>query len=137
MIKSVATSFEISLAAEVQSLNFNRWLTDFAYGALSLKGFFSAEIIPPDLAPSETEQEQKLSVVWSVIHRFDSEETCSVGVVSFICMPALVKQFTWWLLPNAKETAQTTKIERNGTTIVLAMFLLEVVALSYLVSVIK
>jgi antibiotic biosynthesis monooxygenase (ABM) superfamily enzyme len=82
MIKSVATSFEISSAAEVQSLNFNRWLTDFAYGALALKGFFSAEIIPPDLAPSEFEQEQKLPAIWSVIHRFDSEEACSTWLNS-------------------------------------------------------
>jgi len=325
MIKSVATSFEISSAAEIQSLNFNLWLTDFAYGALALKGFFSAEIIPPGLAPTETEQDQKLPAIWSVIHRFDSEEACSawlnsterksqldglasefqgqvkecaaraslsehgssvvaietyvapgkedryfqwkrkleatqssfpgykgsylqapvpgrdnywssilhfggtdalefwlhseqrlalvaeneefeaatrlqvigstfpgweptitgkpvtpawktaclvvlalypilvvqrhyfvpllnglnmalavaisslcsVGVVSFICMPTLVKKFTWWLLPSTTETAQTTKIERIGTTIVLAIFLLEVVVLSYLVSVLK
>jgi hypothetical protein len=82
MIKSTATSFEIASAAAVQSLNFNRWLTDFAYGALALKGFFSAEIIPPDLAPTETEQEQKLPAIWSVIHRFDSDEACSAWLNS-------------------------------------------------------
>lgn len=321
MIKSVATSFEIASVAD-QSLDFNRWLTDFAYGALALKGFFSAEIISPDIAHSESVQEQKRSSIWSVIHRFDSEEACSawlnssdrksqldslaaefhgqvkecpasaslsehgssvvaietyvapgkedryfqwkrkleatqssfpgykgsylqapvpgrdnywssilrfdgadalefwlhskqrmalveenkefeaatrlqvigstfpgweptitgksvtpawktaclvvlalypilvvqrhylvpllnglnmalavaitslcsVGLVSFICMPALVKKFTWWLLPSTTETAQTAKLEKRGTIIVLAIFLLEVVVLSYLVS---
>ncbi|MFA7335291.1 MAG: hypothetical protein WC028_00800 [Candidatus Obscuribacterales bacterium] len=325
MIKSTATSFEIASTDKVQTSDFSRWLTDFAYGALALKGFFSAEIIPPEIAPSEIEEDEKLSAIWSVIHRFDSEETCSVwlnsperksqldslaaefkgqvkelaasaalsdhgssvvaietyvapgkedsyfqwkrkleatqssfpgyrgsylqapvpgranywssilrfggtedlefwlhskqrlalveenkefeastriqvigstfpgweptisgkpvtpawktaclvvlglypilviqrhylvpllnglnmalaiaitslcsvGLVSLICMPFLVKKFTWWLLPAATETAQTAKLERNGTTIVLAIFLFEVSILAYLTATLK
>ena len=325
MIKSVATSFEIASADKVHSSDFNRWLTDFAYGALALKGFFSAEIIPPECASSEIEEDENLSAVWSVIHRFDCEEACvawlnsterksqldglaaefqgqvkelaasaslskhgssvvaietyvapgkedsyfqwkrkleatqssfpgykgsylqapvpgranywssilrfcgtddlefwlqseqrlalveenkefdastriqvigstfpgweptitgkavtpawktaclvvlglypilvlqrhyllpllaslnpalavaisslcSVGLVSFICMPFLVKKFTWWLLPVVPESAEAATIERKGSTIVLAIFLLEVSLLSYLMTVLK
>jgi antibiotic biosynthesis monooxygenase (ABM) superfamily enzyme len=82
MIKSTATSFEIASVDKVPSSDFNRWLTDFAYGALALKGFFSAGIIPPEFAPSEIEEDEKLPAVWSVIHRFDSDEACSVWLNS-------------------------------------------------------
>jgi hypothetical protein len=62
---------------------------------------------------------------------------CSVGLVSLICMPFLVKKFTWWLLPAATETAQTAMLERKGSTIVLAIFLIEVFVLTYLTAIIK
>ena len=54
----------------------------FACLALALKGFFSAEIIPPEFAPGEIEEDEKLSAVWSVIHRFDGEEACAAWLNS-------------------------------------------------------
>ena len=117
MIKSVATSFEISSAAEIQSLNFNLWLTDFAYGALALKGFFSAEIIPPGLAPTETEQDQKLPAIWSVIHRFDSEEACSAWLNSTerkSQLDGLASEFQG----QVKECAARASLSEHGSSVV-------------------
>ncbi|MBP6351630.1 MAG: hypothetical protein KA392_18910 [Candidatus Obscuribacter sp.] len=77
MIKSIATRFEITPGANLNNADFGQWLTDFAYSALSLKGFFSAEIIAPEIA-----EDKNAYPVWTVIHRFDSEATCSAWLDS-------------------------------------------------------
>jgi antibiotic biosynthesis monooxygenase (ABM) superfamily enzyme len=77
MIKSIATRFEITPGANLNSADFGQWLTDFAYSALALKGFFSSEIIAPEIA-----EDKNTYPVWTVIHRFDSDETCSTWLDS-------------------------------------------------------
>ena len=117
MIKSTATSFEIASTDKVHSLDFNRWLTDFAYGALALKGFFSAEIIPPEIAPSEIEEDEKLPAIWSVIHRFDSEETCSVWLNSperKSQLDSLAAEFKG----QVKELAASAALSDHGSSVV-------------------
>lgn len=47
----------------------------------------------------------------------------SVCAVSWICMPALVRVFKWWLLPEPTDRGKTN---RTGAAIVLGVFIIEI-----------
>lgn len=112
MIESTATSFEIVSGDKVNTADFSKWLTDFAYGALALKGFFSAEIIPPEISDNEARP-----VIWHVVHRFHNEELCTVWLNSTerkIQLDTLAAEFK----EHVQERTVSSSFNGHGSSIV-------------------